>query len=125
MSYRYLIALGALALSACATTAGYEKRLNTWVGANEIDLVRQWGPPAQSYESGDRKFLTYANQRNVFIPGSSPSYQTTFIGNTAYTQPVGGSSPMNVSMSCMTTFEVAAGRIVGWTYRGNDCKAKE
>lgn len=32
---------------------------------------------------------------------------------------------MNISMSCMTTFGVAAGRIVAWSYRGNDCKAKE
>lgn len=38
------IAIAAI-LSACATTANYEKILQSWVGSEEIDLIRKWGPP--------------------------------------------------------------------------------
>lgn len=114
-----------LALSACATTAGYEKLLNSWVGAQEIDLVRSWGPPEQAYETGGRKFIAYTSRRNVYMPGVAPTYQTNVIGKTAYTTAVGGTPAMNISKSCMTTFELEGSRIVSWSYKGNDCRAEE
>ena len=123
--FRYLAIFAVFALSGCATTAGYEKVLNSWVGAQEIDLVRSWGPPVQVYEAGGRKFTVYSAKRNVYLPGTSPTYQTNVIGNTAYTTAVGGSPAMNLGMSCMTTFELEGSRVVSWTYKGNDCKAKE
>jgi hypothetical protein len=112
-------------LAACATTAGYEKILNSWVGMQELDLVRSWGPPAQTYETGGRKFIVYTSRRNVYMPGVAPSYQTTVVGNTAYTNQIGGSPAMNIGMSCATTFELDGTRIISWSYKGNDCKAKE
>lgn len=123
--FRRLIVIGLVALSGCATTAGYEKMLDSWVGAQEIDLVRRWGPPQQSYEAGGRKFIAYSAQRNVYVPGVAPTYQTNVIGNTAYTTAVGGSPSMNISKLCITTFELDASRVVSWSYKGNDCKAKE
>ncbi len=122
---RYPLVSILLALSACATTAGYEKVLNSWVGSQEIDLVRSWGPPAQSYETGRRKFIAYSSRRNVYMPGIAPTYQTNVIGNTAYTTAVGGSQAMNIGMSCMTTFELDGSSVVSWSYKGNDCKAKD
>jgi len=115
----------ALTLVGCATTAGYEKILNSWIGADELKLVRSWGPPQQTYESQGRKFLTYASSRNVYVPGMAPSYTTTVIGNTAYTDPVGGTPGYNVSKRCMTTFELESGKIISWRWKGNDCKARE
>lgn len=123
--HRYLLIALAAVLASCATTAGYEKVLKSWVGAQEIDLVRSWGPPIQFYEAGGRKFIVYSSRRNVYLPGSAPSYQTTVIGNTAYTNAVGGSPAMNISKSCTTTFELDGSKVVSWTYKGNDCKAKE
>lgn len=123
--HRYLLLAFATVLVSCATTAGYEKVLNSWTGAQEIDLVRSWGPPIQSYEAGGRKFIVYTSRRNVYMPGAAPSYQTTVIGNTAYTNPVGGSPAMNIGMSCTTTFELDGSRVVSWSYKGNDCRAKE
>lgn len=111
-------------LLGCATTAKYEKVLNSWIGSEEVELIREWGPPQQSYESGGVKFLAYTSGRNVYMPGMAPSYTTTYIGNTAYTTPVGGSPGYNMSMQCVTTFEVAQGRIVRWRWQGNDCKSK-
>ena len=122
---RYMLLAAFMALSACATTAGYEKILNSWVGTQEVDLVRSWGPPVQSYEAGGRKFISYSSRRNVYIPGTAPTYQTNVIGNTAYTTAVGGSQAMNVGMSCSTTFELEGSRVVSWSYKGNDCRAKE
>lgn len=110
-------------LVGCATTANYEAILNSWVGQREVDLVRKWGPPVQSYEAGESKFLVYSSQRNVYMPGVAPSYQTTYIGNTAYTNRVGGSPAYNIGMVCVTTFELKNDRIVSWQWRGNDCKA--
>jgi hypothetical protein len=123
--FRCFAIVSLVALSACATTAGYEKVLNSWVGAQEIDLVRSWGPPAQAYEAGGRKFIVYASRRNVYLPGVAPTYQTNVIGNTAHTTAVGGSPAMNVGMSCMTTFELDGSRVASWSHKGNDCKAKE
>ena len=122
---RYLFIVLAAALTACATSAGYEKILNSWVGVQEVELVRNWGPPLQSYETGGRRFIVYSSRRNVYLPGTAPTYQTTVIGNTAYTHAVGGSPGMNMDMSCTTIFELEGAQVVSWSYNGNDCKAKE
>ena len=44
-------------LSGCATTQNYELVLSSWVGRDEIELIRGWGPPRQTYESAGSKFL--------------------------------------------------------------------
>jgi len=121
--YRYLLI--AISLVGCATTAGYEKVLNSWVGAQEVDLVRSWGPPAQSYETGGRKFIVYTSHRNIYLPGTTPTYQTTVVGNTAYTNAVGGNPAMTIGKSCIVTFELEDSKILSWSHKGNDCKAKE
>jgi len=122
---RLLFAFVVIALAGCATTANYEKILNSWVGATELELVRKWGPPQQTYEAGGHKFLAYANTRNVYIAGTAPSYTTTYIGKTAYTNSVGGSPAQNINMSCQTTFEIADEKVVSWQWKGNDCKARD
>ncbi len=122
---KLLITLLALITTACATTANYEKILNSWVGAKEIDLVRSWGAPDNQYESSGTKFLTYQRTSNIYMPGTSPTYTTTVIGNTAYTSSSGGSPAYNIHMSCKTTFEVKNERIVNWRWEGNGCKARE
>jgi hypothetical protein len=114
-----------LILAGCATTAKYEKVLATWVGSPEPNLIRSWGPPQQVYDAGDGvKYLTYVSSRNVFIPGSSPTYSTQYIGNTAYTNSYGGSPAQNIAMSCKTSFEVKNGIITSWRYEGNDCTSR-
>lgn len=116
--------VGMLALGGCATTANYENVLNSWIGSSETDLVSSWGPPANVYQSPDgARILTYNSARNVVIPGQAPSYTTTRVGNTYYTNPVGGSAPVNVGLQCMTNFTVVRGRITTWRYQGNDCTA--
>lgn len=122
---RTLIAAFLSLLTGCATTANYEKILNSWVGADEIDLIRKWGSPHRTYETGGTKFLTYVSSRNVYLPGTAPTYQTTMIGNTAYTNRIGGTPGQNIGLSCVTTFELRNDKIVSWQWEGNDCKARE
>jgi hypothetical protein len=110
-------------LSGCATTANYEKSLNDYVGKPELELIQTWGPPASTYEYSGIRYLTYVRSGNMYLPGAAPTYQTTLIGNTAYTNAYGGTPAMNVALSCKTTFEIRNQRIVTWRWEGNNCKA--
>jgi len=113
-----------LMVSGCATTGKYEKVLQSWVGSSELDLVRSWGPPQQTYEASDRKFLIYSSSNDMYLPGSGPTYQTTVVGNTAYTNSYGGTPAMNIQLSCTTTFEITADVITSWQWRGNNCVSR-
>lgn len=114
----------ALLLSGCATEGKYKQVLDSWTGSDELDLIRSWGAPMQIYESSGHRFLVYSSDRNVFLPGIAPTYQTNVVGNTAYTNSYGGTPAMNINKTCTTTFEVVDEKIYSWSYRGNDCKSK-
>tara|TARA_R110000868_G_scaffold150567_7_gene373928 strand:- start:4634 stop:5338 length:705 start_codon:yes stop_codon:yes gene_type:complete len=118
-----LLAFGLLMLSACATTKKYEALLNTWAGKSENALLQSWGPPDSFYENDGVKYLTFNNSRSGYVPGVAPNYQTTFVGNTAYTQAVGGSPGFVYTKRCKTTFAISGGIIRGWRYQGNACRS--
>jgi hypothetical protein len=117
-------AAAAIVLAACATTSKYEQMLQSFVGAEEVDLIRQWGPPQQVYESGGSKFLAYNRQAQVFLPGTPGTATTNFSGSTAYTTFSPGVAPMAITQSCMTVFELRDGRVASWRWQGNACKSK-
>lgn len=119
-----LLLLG-MTLAACATTAGYEKVLNSWIGADEISLVRAWGAPSRSYETAGSKFLGYTTQHDIFLPGTPMTYTTTMVGVTTITTPVAGTPGYAMTSSCLTTFEIVDGKVVRWSHQGSDCKAPE
>ena len=108
-------------LSACATQEDFEAKLSSWVGHSGSELISSWGPPHRVYESGGQKYLTWSSSGTMVIPGSSPSYNTTFIGSTAYTTPIGGSSPMAINLSCEKTMTLENGYITTWRWQGNNC----
>lgn len=119
-----MIFLAVTALSSCASSAGYKEVVESWVGSTETALVQSWGPPDQVYSAPDgSRILTYYSQRNIMLPGSAPTYQTTVIGNTAYTTSSGGRAPSNLAMSCETSFTVRNNKITYWRFQGNDCRA--
>lgn len=113
-----------LVLSGCATEAKYGKVLDSWVGSTELDLIQKWGPPQQAYDAGGHRFLVYSSGGNMYMPGTSPTYQTTMVGNTAYTNSYGGTPAMNIQLSCVTTFELVESVIKTWSWRGNNCVAE-
>ena len=123
-SMRYLVAASFfIFLISCTSTENYEKILDSSVGSPEVELVRSWGAPQQVYETGGRRFLTYSDSRQLTMPGTAPTYQTTVIGSTAYTSAIGGTPARNVNLNCETTFEVEGSLIIAWSHRGNSCRS--
>ena len=125
MNKVWLIIFTIFSLAACATTQGYKQLCDFWVGVGEVTLVERWGVPDQSYETGGKKFIVYSSNRNVYLPGLAPTYQTTFAGNKAYTRQIGGSPAMNINKSCITTFELEDSKVISYSFEGNDCLAQE
>ena len=62
--------LAALAVTSCATTANYEKILQSWVGNSEDHLVESWGPPQRSYALSDGgEVIEYVRQASQTMGG--------------------------------------------------------
>jgi len=78
-----------------AAIDAFQKKVDSWVGADELDLVRQVGEPANTYQSGNRKLLTYRQVHGFQIPGGA------FIQHGV----------------CVTTFESVNGRIVNASWK--------
>ena len=112
-------------LIGCATTAGYKKILDTWIGASESNLIGAWGVPTNSYQSGSVKYLSYSTGRTVNIPGTQPTYTTICTYGFCTSSPSGGSSGYTLNFNCETTFQISGGRIISYSFRGNDCTANE
>lgn len=125
MGKTIVLAAVLIILTGCATRANYEKALNSWVGSSEIDLIRKWGVPQQFYETGGRKFIVYSSSRNMRIPGTPPSYNSTVVGNTTYKNRVGGTPDQDIELNCKTTFELENEKVISWRWQGNDCTAPE
>ena len=64
-SVRICLIFSVMFLSACMIAEKQWKSAKNWVDQEETALVESWGPPAQVYQSGDRKFLVYFSKRNV------------------------------------------------------------
>lgn len=88
-------------LVGCATTANYEAKLQSWVGHSESELIASWGPPTNSYRSGNVTSLSYGgNNGAVFYNG------------------------MMIPVSCTTTFTLTNNVITSWAWQGNSCKSR-
>jgi hypothetical protein len=145
MKKLFFALLISMLLVACATTANYEKVLNTWVGQHVDSLVSSWGPPRSSYQLSDgSKVIEYATSRNVQIGGYTTTVpQTTYNSGTVNAYGSGGyaygnysgtsttyvqkTTPVqNIAMQCITRFTLdAQGVIRKWSWQGNDCKARD
>lgn len=101
-----------LSLAGCATTAGYEKILQSWVGADADRLVASWGAPAQTYSMSNGKLLTFVSDQ-----GAS--------GFTQYNPYLNMSQTSVQSNYCKTTFEIdSLNTVKSWRWEGNTCRAK-
>jgi len=121
---RRLLLIALLGIAGCATTANYEKILQSYVGSNESSLIAHWGPPDSVYTSGETKYLTYNKTSSTMVSGTPPTYQTNCAFGTCTTTPVGGSSPYVLNLQCKTTFTISGGTITSWRWEGNACRAK-
>ncbi len=118
-----LFLIMALILGGCASTAGYEKVLSTWVGADEAELIQRWGEPQTTYVTQGKKQLTYIRTSSTYMRngGTEPSSISTDIGNPAYHNLGRGKPEYSLIRTCVTTFESENGKIVSWHWEGNNC----
>jgi hypothetical protein len=96
-----LVLFWIVALEGCATTANYEAKLQSWIGHSESELIASWGPPSNSYTSGEVTSLAYGGSNGAVI------YNGAVI-------------PVN----CTTTFTLVNHVVTNWTWKGNSCKSK-
>jgi len=122
---RPCLVLALLCLAGCATTAGYSKRLNTWMGADETSLVRAWGPPHRAYQSGGVKFLAFVATREAYMPGRPAQLSQEMVNGKSTLVVTEGTKGYSYTRNCETVFELERGRVTSWSWRGNDCKAEE
>lgn len=134
-----------LALSACATTSGYEAVLQTWVGDSSDHLISSWGVPQQQYHlASGGAVLQYERSGQIVLPGMTTyQAQTTYTnGSVSATSSNGNyvngsydgsattyvphtSDPTVIAQNCVTRFTAdPSGRITNWTWQGNACRSK-
>lgn len=121
--FRMLLFASTFLLLSCVNVEEINKRLGSWVGSTEDSLIAAWGPPNRSHETDNSRYLTWSDSGQVTIPGTPPSYTSTVIGNTIYTNPTGGTSPTTVNFRCNITMTVSksTGRVTSWRWEGNNC----
>jgi hypothetical protein len=78
--------------------------LQTWIGLTEADLVRAWGVPAGSHNSGASRFLSYAY-----------GFSEVLVNRNGVQRP-------NRTLRCDLTLEIRDGRIVDFASSGNYCR---
>ncbi len=105
-----------LLLAACDPYAlqRREAALAAYVGMSESDLVRSFGVPTRTFETGGHRFLAYDEGSLDIVPPLEP-WRPWGWGYGA------GFPAQVVQRFCETTFEVAAGKVIGFSLRGNAC----
>ena len=112
----------ALLLSIVGCAPGFDRRvyLSTLIGQPETELVRQLGVPTRTYDAGGRRFVAY-DERRAEIFGGGPFFGGGF-GYFGAGYGLYGAFPAQVvERGCETTFELAEGRVLSWSLRGNSC----
>ncbi len=119
-----LMLIALLALAGCDNgqrIAEREAYLGQFIGQNEADLVRQVGVPTRAVDAGGRRFIVYENRRVDFVPGPPIIPYGPFGPRYGFGYGYAAAPPQAVEFVCETTFEVAAGKVSGYSLRGNAC----
>lgn len=109
------LAMGAIlfTLAGCTTTS--QPKTTQYTGITEIELVREMGTPHRHYSVGDSRFLTYEYRERKVLSGV---HSTSMMGLPPL---MTGAPGRVVHRYCVTTFEVAGGKVVDWKADGNAC----
>jgi hypothetical protein len=126
---RAILLSAALALSACATQAGFDERMQAFVGMSEGDLVQQIGVPDGDFTTPEgRRFLQY-ERLGTAAPVAAP---TIGFGVGGFGWRGGFGSGVGIGAAypvvalpppCSVTFEIRAARVVSFSRRGTGCVA--
>jgi hypothetical protein len=141
MKYISLLPLATLlALTACEVPSPQQRKLlDSMVGRGEVEVIRTFGVPTRSYQAQGHEFLAYIDNETNYVPGGwgwgwggggpgwggggwGPGWGGGWGGGGwGGGWGGGGWGGSYYSSSCQTTFEVIAGRVSGWTMRGDGC----
>lgn len=110
--------LALLLLAGCTNRLAEREALaGQFIGRTEAELVRDAGVPTRTVEAGGRRFVVYEERRVDILPGPlmmpGPFGYNTYYG--------GGYPPQAVESVCATNFEITAGKVSGFSLRGNAC----
>ncbi len=110
-------------LSACASTANYQKQVDKWQGKNIQTLMSKWGEPDAGIQlPNGHKIYQYTQKTMYSIPDPKRTPLRTNNGNlfSSYDEP--WNTHQTIIRSCRTSFETTAGgRIIHISFKGNNC----
>lgn len=109
-------------LTACATTANYQKQIDKWQDKNIQMLISKWGEPDTGVQlPNGHKIYQYTRKTIYSIPDPkrSPLHNNgNFFSN--YDEP--WNADQTIIRSCRTSFETtASGHIIHISFKGNNC----
>ncbi len=124
---KYLSLIALLGMSACATGPGLQSRMASYIGATEDQLVQKLGVPDKQITVNGVQYLAY-DQHHLDV---SPGFSTFggFYGGGYYGGPYFGGGPFFDAgfpptieeRGCETTFALRDGKVINFSFRGNDC----
>ncbi len=126
-----LLLLLPLLLAACGssgTTAEFDRRIGTYVGRSEADVVANLGVPSRTYEGDGRRLLQYEFVRPSSRPAVFPSIG---LGFGSFGGGVGVGTGLGLGLGgygggaegCVLVFESREGRITSFNRSGPGCTA--
>ncbi len=112
-----------LLLLGCRSERQFQQAAESWIGRSEGELIQSLGVPDRSHKYGASTYLEYHYGSSVEMPGLPPAYTATVIGDSIYVDSIPGSPAYTVSEHCALTFQMRAGKVYDYSYRGNGCRA--
>lgn len=109
-------------LTACASTANYQKQIDKWQGKNIQTLVSKWGEPEAGIQLPNGHKIYQYTQKTIY---SIPDPKRNPLRNNGnlfsnYDEP--WNSHQTIIRSCRTSFEANAnGQIIHISFKGNNC----
>ncbi len=112
-------------LGGCATTAGYQSMLQTWVGQNEQSLVTGWGAPSAVSESPPYRYLTFTRFSGYDYTTVGYGYGYGYYGYYGYPWYGYGAPGYTYAtpIICTTMFALQNGVVVNSSFQGSGCVA--
>lgn len=129
MKLKIIILFSVFLLTACVSMQNYSDVVHSWRGASINELMNVWGYPnrIERLPGGHRLYIYRDANRGRYPVYTTPSHSTmtTRNGRTVATHvPTTTSGGGIYDLRCTTWFETnRRHRIVGISFRGNDCVA--